>query len=197
MNGNKTLVEQIRDMVDESKREDGTVFAFPAFTDAATGILGYKCNCAADEVDLFTKIENRIEREYMPLPLDANGMLIKPGDKIFLVGLFEPCEVCGFEFKNDKILVRIVSEDEAHVHISMEPEKLTHDPTDTLDRIEADARKATNVYWECISSECDECPAIVDGKKPWERYETRGSCSNAQKLDLLRRQREVFEREQV
>ena len=67
--------------------------------------------------------------------------------------------------------------------------------TDTIERIEADAMKTFTDYWGCGDAECHRCPVMVDGKKPYERYDIDG-CINAQKLDLLRRQREVLERGQ-
>lgn len=75
---------------------------------------------------------------------------------------------------------------------------LTHKQPDTLERIEADAKKAYEVYWGCnFMLSCEYCPAKVDGKKPHERYATGGNCMRAQYLDLLRRQREVLERGQA
>ena len=65
---------------------------------------------------------------------------------------------------------------------------------DTQERIDADARKNSIRYWGCEDFSCDECPALIDGKKPVAFYEldlVRDSCSEAQKLDLLRRQREL------
>ena len=73
------------------------------------------------------------------------------------------------------------------------PEKLGADGLP----IDADARKNSIRYWGCEDFSCDECPALIDGKKPVAFYELdliHDSCSEAQKLDLLRRQRELDKR---
>lgn len=78
-----------------------------------------------------------------------------------------------------------------------DPAYLTHTPPDTQERIDEDARKRTTQYWDCEDFSCDECPALIDGKKPVAFYELdliHDSCSEAQKLDLLRRQRELEKR---
>lgn len=66
--------------------------------------------------------------------------------------------------------------------------------TDTLEKIERDARKTYTEYWGCDGVECCDCPASINGEKPKERYGTR-FCTNAIPLDLLARQRKVLERD--
>lgn len=68
------------------------------------------------------------------------------------------------------------------------------EPQDTQDRIAADAAKLTYSYWGCEHLPCEQCPVLVDGKRPYERYGAV-SCGTAKTLDLLRRQRELCERE--
>lgn len=53
-------------------------------------------------------------------------------------------------------------------------------------RLREDVRKDYTAYWGCIGFCCDKCPALVDGKKPNERYGTAG-CHMAKQLDLLAR----------
>lgn len=65
---------------------------------------------------------------------------------------------------------------------------------DTQERIDEDARKGMYEYWKCGDADCDSCPATVDGRKPKDRYGAT-YCSTAQKLDLLRRQRELDAKE--
>lgn len=75
-----------------------------------------------------------------------------------------------------------------------DPAYLTHTPPDTQERIDADALKSCVKYWDCDDFSCGKCPALIDGKKPVEFYELdpiHDSCHEAQKLDLLRRQREL------
>lgn len=71
---------------------------------------------------------------------------------------------------------------------------LTHTPPDTQEKIDEDALKSCVQYWGCNDLSCGKCPALIDGKKPVEFYELdpiHDSCHEAQKLDLLRRQREL------
>ena len=57
---------------------------------------------------------------------------------------------------------------------------------DSWARLREDARKDYTAYWGCIGFCCDKCPALVDGKKPSERYDTAG-CHTAEQIDLLAR----------
>ena len=75
MEERKTLVEQLRDMVELSTIND----QHP--TVHADAILGYLCVSRGDERELFTAIADRIEREYMPLPI-LEGDPLKVGDKV-------------------------------------------------------------------------------------------------------------------
>lgn len=66
------------------------------------------------------------------------------------------------------------------------------DPRDTQERIDEDALKTTVEYWDCGSILCADCPAMIDGATPYERYGLNEiNCSTAKTLDLLRRQREL------
>ena len=71
-----------------------------------------------------------------------------------------------------------------------DPAYLTHTPPDTQERIDADAVKECDEYWGCRSAYCKNCPAKIDGEKPWQRYGVR-RCRDAMVLDLLRRQGEM------
>jgi len=61
---------------------------------------------------------------------------------------------------------------------------------DTQERIDEDAQKMTDDYWDCYGIDCEECPVKIDGKKPRERYGVP-DCVSAKAFDLLRRQREL------
>lgn len=63
---------------------------------------------------------------------------------------------------------------------------LTHERPDSWERLREDATKNFVDYWGCAGKTCDKCPALVDGKKPNERYDTAG-CQAAEQLDLLAR----------
>ena len=186
----KTLVEQLRDMVELSTIND----QYP--TVHADAILGHLCVSRGDERELFTAIADRIEREYIPLPLDADGVPIKVGDVVYFVDSVEAFGVLGVESDGEEP-VHIGRKDRTTTDAWVSPCDLTHKQPDSLERIEADARKNSIDYWGCGDAECSCCPAMVDGKKPYERYETTNECRIAQRLDLLRRQREVLERGQA
>lgn len=186
----RSLVEQIREMIDVSIDREWHP------TSCCDGIIGHSAISRKDERELFTAIVDRIEREYMELPLDADGDLIKPGDKVHFVGGDEPFEVFGYDFEDGELLVHIGRGDRTSTDAYVLPTEITHKQPDTMERIEADARKIVNEYWGC-HYECQCCPAIVDGEKPYERYANRGkSCTQAQYIHLLQRQREVLERGQ-
>jgi hypothetical protein len=57
---------------------------------------------------------------------------------------------------------------------------------DSWEKIEADASASVPCYWGCSGFNCNKCPAKIDGKRPHERFNTRG-CDLAQQIDLIRR----------
>ena len=240
MEESKTLVEQIREMVELSTIND----QYP--TVHADAILGHLCVSREGERELFATIADRIEREYIPLPrfedgepvkvgdlvlwndkwakrvkdikvkvflegscgtcnsvlkrpvpevLDVDGVPIIVGDMVYFVDNAEAFDVLGVESDGDDI-VHIGRKDETSTDAWVSPSELTHKQPDTIERIKADAMKMFNDYWGCGDAECHCCPAVVDGKKPYDRYGT-DSCAKAQRLDLLHRQREVIERGQA
>ena len=76
MEESKTLVEQLREMVELSieSNQDPTVHA--------DAIIGHLCVSKSDVRELFTAIADRIEREYMPLPRFEDGEPVKVGDRV-------------------------------------------------------------------------------------------------------------------
>ena len=189
MEESKTLAEQLREMVELSTIND----QHP--TVHADAIIGNLCVSRSDERELFTAIADRIEREYMPLPLDADGVPIIVGDVVYFVDNAEAFDVLGIESDGDEP-VHIGRKDETSTNAWVSPGDLTHKQPDTSERIEADAMKVFSNYWGCGEAECRCCPSMVDGKKPYERYVADGNSRTAQKLDLLQRQRKVLERGQ-
>ena len=203
MEENKTLVEQLRKMVEKSRENGG----LPTWYTEGLIADGYYESGEERERDLFTTIADRIEREYMQLTLvqrllgigtkeeaevlDTDGVPIIVGDVVYFVDSAEAFDVLGVESDGDEP-VHIGRKDGTSTDAWVSPGDLTHKQPDTLEHIEADASKMFNDYWGCRDADCSCCPAMVDGKKPWERYENSGNCTAAQKLDLLRRQREVL-----
>ena len=183
----KSLVEQIREMVDVSIDREWHP------TSCCECIIGRSCITQYDERELFSTIADRIESEYMELPMDADGVPIKPGDKVYIVGRYEWLDVLGIGDGDFPIYTG--RKDGTSTEAWMQPSDITHKQPDSLGRIEADAMKKVGDYWGCNVANCSDCPAKVDGKRPMERYGV-ANCVRAMYHDLLRRQREVLERGQ-
>lgn len=154
--------------------------------------------------------EKRLKRP-APKVLDADGVPIEVGDTVYIDESHAP-KADEYDFNagpesfgllgvspNDALVVanaehftcghRFVlfkGEDRAWCPASW----LTHKEPDTQECINADALKLTKQYWECAGYECDDCPSTVFGKTPDKKYGV-GNCTDAMKLDLLRRQREL------
>lgn len=65
--------------------------------------------------------------------------------------------------------------------------RLTRTKRDGWGRLKKDSEKDAEHYWGCAGhSLCRDCPATVDGKKPWERFGTQ-TCGLAQCRDIFRR----------
>lgn len=138
-----------------------------------------------------------------PQVLDVDGVPIEVGDNVWLL----PGEHCGtFPLYGYRAGVEYtVSENDStshkkHGRICITggdfiygypmPEQVTHREPDTQERIDGDALKDSCKYWGCVGIGCNDCPSLVDGKKPSERYGVNW-CTDAMVLDLLRRQREL------
>lgn len=130
-----------------------------------------------------------------PEVLGADLLPIKVGETVYRTDApITEAVVTGFRGYDDGSIDVVCSEKGGKVTAFYSPSLLTHTPSDTQERIDEDARKNSIRYWGCEDFSCDECPALIDGKKPVAFYEldlVRDSCSEAQKLDLLRRQREL------
>lgn len=124
-----------------------------------------------------------------PEALGADGKPIKAGETVYLA--------------NDWIegtVKELLVDEKAYIEWCDETftpgvpcKNLTHTPPDTQERIDEDAKKEAINYWGCVGLFCEECPATIDGENALERYRV-DSCVKAQKLDLLRRQRELDKR---
>ena len=138
---------------------------------------------------------DRIKRPEQPV-LDAEGVPIEvgetlyrakhayhPGKEVHVYGI--ACEETPYGYG------RVFTTPERTVRSGWEvPENLTHREPDTQERIDMDAQESSHDYWKCYGYACSKCPAMFDGKIPSEHYGV-SSCLEAQKLDLLRRQREL------
>ncbi len=57
---------------------------------------------------------------------------------------------------------------------------------DSWEKLREDARKSHVDYWGCKGDTCEECPALIDGLSPSDRYDTT-HCVAAGRLDILAR----------
>lgn len=144
-----------------------------------------------DGTEAITGYDNG-ERVRRPEPrvLDADGVPIKVGDTVWNVFDYQKRTVIGLRGGKAR------TESRPGIEFFEAGYELTHREPDTQERIDEDAIKAMEAYWGCMSSHCFDCPAKVDEKRPFERYETGKGltvtrCLVAQRLDLLRRQREL------
>ena len=129
--------------------------------------------------------QDRRVKRHKPEVLDADGVPIQIGDTMWNINTGKYLIVDGigerwFCAKRDIV--------------KHNPSMFSHKQPDSLERIKADASKSLYEYWGCSGVSCLDCPAKTDGKKPRERYGTY-RCNKAMTLDLLRRQREVMERD--
>ncbi len=119
-----------------------------------------------------------------PQVLDADGVPIMVGDTVWYSLTGKQTIVQGFRTASDGDL--LVSCELGLVG----PSNITHREPDSQERIDRDAMKGEYEYWGCTGSECHNCPALVDGMKPSQRYGILW-CGRATRLDLLRRQRDL------
>lgn len=122
--------------------------------------------------------------------LDADGVPIEAGDTVWdtVSGIGGVVDNFQSIYGHD-ITANIECPDDGKFY-NFNVDRLTHKEPDTQERIDMDALKGDYEYWGCTGSECHNCPALVDGKKPNQRYGILW-CGCAMRLDLLRRQREL------
>ncbi len=133
-----------------------------------------------------TDKRGRVKRP-APEVLGADGLPVVEGETVW--DMPSGKELIVSAIANAKFGVIQCSDDDG-VYEDYDARYLTHTPPDTQERIDEDAVKCSVDYWGCFGMVCEECPAEIDGEKPWRRYNI-GGCDAAMVLDLLRRQREL------
>lgn len=131
----------------------------------------------------------------------ADGREVKVGETVWLAPKHRemawstgPSHNLHYVSESEEMTVSQVKNGRDYVVAWMEGEEnswcpaswLTHERPDSWGRLYEDAMKSVYEYWGCIDFCCDKCPALVDGKKPNERYRTTG-CLKAQQLDIIAR----------
>ena len=117
----------------------------------------------------------------------------------------EPLEAGQTVYKLDDVrpyTVKVIEGGRAHINagggavdVWCHPDQLTHTkpaPPDSWDRIEEDIGKEYEEYWSCEGRSCSECPSVIGGKRPMDRYDT--SCYKAKAMDIVRRCKALAER---
>lgn len=128
----------------------------------------------------------RVGRPKQPV-LDAEGIPIEEYDVVY--------PNYGTYANRKSTVIDVCGQDDVAVSINgggferFNGKYLTHREPDTQERIDEDAKKTALNYWKC-KDRCFECPSLIDGEMPSRHYGV-STCTVAQKLDLLRRQREL------
>ena len=122
--------------------------------------------------------------------LDANDVPIEVGDAVWNLSDSTKWEVEKIHSTEPRISIRQLDTDKDVTGGWFLASNYSHREPDTQERIDMDAQEFSHDYWKCYGYACSKCPAMFDGKIPSEHYGV-SSCLEAQKLDLLRRQREL------
>lgn len=115
--------------------------------------------------------------------LDADGVPCKVGDTVYFCGEGSPYYGEKFEVKAVDAYGGLTM---CGSLLSFDPKGFTHRKPDTLEGLKAEAKQDYQYYWGCQSESCMECPAVMGGKLPRERYGVH-SCRKAMTLDLVER----------
>lgn len=173
--------------------------------DAAWAINAGSCRNFVGGSDEAHRMHGLRLKRPAPKAVGADGVEVKPGETVWLarehldkadmspsdsgfecgllgVVALDPLSVKLVGKKLDKDGLAFFTEHSAWCPASW----LTHEFPDIWGRLREDATKNFVDYWGCDGKTCDKCPALVDGKKPNERYDTAG-CQAAEQLDLLAR----------
>lgn len=126
------------------------------------------------------------------MPCDAQGRTCWLDDKVWHDGRWR--RVVAISHKG-KVCIRRWERTDGRGGRWVDASEVAHERPDTQEIIDRDAMWSHIGYWRC-AGDCAACPAMVDGKRPFERYGT-AQCLAAQHLDLLRRQRELDKAEVV
>lgn len=125
----------------------------------------------------------RVMPEGLAWPRYADGTAVALGDVRIGPGGRE-CRVVGAAAGCGRMSAVCEDADDGGALVLVDPSML--EPPDSWERLTEDARKGIYTYWGCRDFPCTECPAVVDGKRPRDRYGCH-ECSVAMRLDMLAR----------
>lgn len=124
--------------------------------------------------------DQRVMKPKQPEALDADGVPIKAGDKIYLVGADgTPLKCVGFHPDGDIIFM---DWEETGTIAYENPTVFTHKKPDSWEQLEEDKKKCIQEYWGCQDDGeklCCECEHSL--------LKTGSSCATNKYKDLFRR----------
>lgn len=140
-----------------------------------------------ENAGLRAKLEAFIKSDdsYMKLPLDADGVPIRIGDKVNVDG--EAMTVLGYRLHNGELLL-IVKKMESNITFTPKPSdvrRFKYTPPDSWEKLEEDARKSSRDYASAPLDEngfttCDGC-----------RFQNGGPCHLEKDIDLMKRAKKL------
>lgn len=120
-----------------------------------------------------------------PPVLDKDGKEIKVGDTVWQEVDGTKLRVIYFGHKEDgERMVGVERISGPTDWAECRSLSLTHTPPDSWEKLREDARKSD--YWGCKNYTCEECPALIDGLSPDDRYDA-ANCFIAAQMNILAR----------
>lgn len=185
-----------KEELERIKRGDG-------LTVESNGIRHYNASEVLINGHSLTEVLEAAEayKEEQPKVLDADGVEIKPGDKLYRSDKIPPlagrsagvvksvhADNCPNPLEGNKPWVRY---EKGGWDLA---EGLTHQKPETLQDVIEDTDKYFTEYWGCADKLCSECPAKINGKTPDDYYKTDGNCHIAMRKDIKRRLEAIAKR---
>lgn len=135
--------------------------------------------------DELSALQIQSDDSYMKLPIDADGVPIRIGDKVNVDG--DAMTVLGYRLHNGTLLL-IVKESGSIITYSPKPSSVRHFkyvPPDSWEKLEEDAKKTSCGYASAPRDEnglttCEGC-----------RFQKTESCSQEMTLDVLKRAKKL------
>ena len=135
--------------------------------------------------DELSALQIQSDDSYMKLPLDADGVPIRIGDKVNVDG--EAMTVLGYRIHNVELLL-IVEKMESNITFTPKPSdvrRFKYTPPDSWEKLEEDARKSSCDYASAPLDEngfttCDGC-----------RFQNGGPCHLEKDIDLMERAKKL------
>ena len=188
--GKRVLTERERQILDMWPRfEDGEPAWYGDEVDTmrssviAIEFFDGSITLSSDFDHLHLSFGERVKRP-APKVLDADGVEIKAGDTVWRKG--KPTEYKVAIVIDGVVYLTYKTSNGDNSTTTIFARKLTHTRPDSWERLAEDATKNYAAYWGCGMSTCAECPKLIDGKTPYERFGCL-HCLDAMRLDLIRR----------